>query len=146
MGKVMIERNFKPLSKCTDDEIEAEAARRRSTRIKNKHKIRFCDECVHFRVNYDKKEIPDDDLMKACKLGHKTHFIMPEHPTDDKWGFYRMPCPDRDIAIDRKWPWQIEEEKEIKRQQEYAETLKKFKHKEWNRKLEEKRLNKLRKE
>lgn len=129
-----------PLSKCTDEEIELEAFRRRELRIKNKHKLKFCDECVHFRINDTGEELSDDELMKACNLGHKTHFVLPEHPSDDDWGFYRTPCTDREIAIDRKWPWQIEQEKLEKLKAEQDERVLKAKFKEWNQKLAERRL------
>lgn len=126
----MIEKNLKPLSKCTDDEIEAEAERRRAFRIKNKSNLKFCDECVHFRINYSGKEIPDDELMKACNLGHKTNFIMPEFPHGDDWGFYRTQCLDREMAVNSKWPWQIEQEEIGKNKQRM----------EWNDKLLQRRL------
>lgn len=137
-----IERNNKPLSKCTDDEIEAEAARRRSARIKNKHKLKFCDECAHFRIWDSDKEIPEDELMRVCTLGHQTRFILPEYPDDEDWGFYRTPCPDREIALNRKSPWQIREEKAKKQEQRMEDLSRKLKHKEWNQKLEARKKTK----
>lgn len=138
--------NDKPLSKCTDDEIESECSRRRAIRIKQKHKLKWCDECVHFRISDGKKEIPDNELMEACNLGHRTRFICPEHGTDDEWGFYRSPCSDREIAVNRKFPWQLEQEQEQERiekhKQRNASLKKEIKRKEWNQKLLEFRLKK----
>lgn len=136
----MADRN-KPLFKCTDDEIEEEASRRRSIRVKNKDKLKFCDDCVHFKVHSIGEEIPDHELMDACSLGHKTKFIMPEHPIDDTYGFYRVACTDREICIDRKWPWQIQQEIAEENKRKIEELSRKAKHKEWNEKLAARKLN-----
>lgn len=133
MNKVVT--NDKPLSKCTDDEIEAECSRRRAVRIKQKHKLKWCDECVHFRIHDGKKDIPDNELTNACNLGHKTSFILPEFPNDDDWGFYRSPCSDREIAVNRKCPWQLEQDEIEKQKHRMASLQKEIKQKEWNEKL-----------
>jgi hypothetical protein len=79
----------KDLAAFSSDELLAEIVRRRNAKASRRPIVR-CDQCQHFKTSETA-----DDKYNPCSKKHVMSFRMPEHETDDDYGFYRRVCEDR---------------------------------------------------
>lgn len=88
------------LTKIPLDDLEHELQRRRRWRADHESKpLPYCDDCAHFialavdPIINDPVDVPAN--YNPCEVGHKMSLRIPDGPTTNDWGYYRVGCKDR---------------------------------------------------
>lgn len=86
------------LRKVPIEDLENELARRRKWRPQREDQpFPACDECANFRpYPGGPEDVPRN--YNPCQQGHAMKFRMPDGPSDNEWGYYRLACADRRSA------------------------------------------------